>query len=298
MKKNIHSCQSLEKHTWSKLGLGTGTLASLGRASSLKDLGCLLSSMLDNGSDLIDTADTYGSGDCEILLGKALKGKRCSFRIVTKAGYCLSNMKGPLRPLNQFIKKGMHRLGRSRDFSATYLSKCIDNSLLRLKTDRLDCFLLHDAPMDVVENPRIHELMLNLKKSGKTILTGISCDNADIIRSAIKAKVYDVIQTPANLIAASYLRDVWNECEQQGIRIIGNHVFSPEIMGLPGMSHEQVMKACSALLPGNASILCGTKNPLHFINSLEWAKSPSCLDAATKLALECLNMINRQKSAS
>jgi len=276
--------------SWSKLGLGTGTLASLGRAASLVTVQSLLDAMTDCGANVIDTADSYGSGDCEILLGKALGVRRSSFHLVTKAGYRLSNLGGPLRPLNQLIKKGFHRLGHGRDFRPAYLAKCLDDSLRRLGTERVDAFLLHDVPLEAVTNPEIHELCGRLKQSGKTARTGVSSDNPEIIRAAIATGVFDVIQTPANLLAAMDLLPVWEECETHGIQLIGNHVFSPATLALPGMSRETIMRACTSLMPASATILCGTRNPSHFTETCRWASHPLSYEEARAHAAECLRL--------
>lgn len=279
-----------EPETWTKLGLGTGTLASLGRAASLETVKLLLDAMTDCEANVIDTADSYGSGDCEILLGKALSGRRHSFQLVTKAGYRLSNLGGPLRPFNQFIKKGLHRLGHGRDFRPAYLAKCLDDSLQRLRTERVDAFLLHDIPLEAVTDPEIHELCRRLKQSGKTARVGLSSDNPEIIRAAIATGVFDVIQTPANLLAAMDLQLVWEECDVHGIQLIGNHVFSPSTLSLPGMSREAIMRACAALMPASATILCGTRNPSHFTVTFQWASDPLSHEEARALASECLRL--------
>ncbi|MEY3897269.1 MAG: hypothetical protein RLZZ214_2790, partial [Verrucomicrobiota bacterium] len=124
--------------------------------------------MLDLGVTVIDTADSYGSGDCERLIGKVLRGRRESFTIVTKAGYRLSNLPGPLQPLNQFLKKGFQRLGFQQCFAPAYLAKCIDNSLSRMGIEHMDAFLLHNPPLKVVEDERVIHLCQILIDSGKT----------------------------------------------------------------------------------------------------------------------------------
>lgn len=274
--------------SWSKLGLGTGTLASLGRAASLGTVKLLLDAMTDCEANVIDTADSYGSGDCEILLGRSLSGKRDSFILVTKAGYRLSNLGQPLRPLNQFIKKGLHRMGKRQRFDPFYISKCLDNSLLRLRTDRVDAFLLHDAPLAAITDNRVLKACLELKQSGKASLIGISSDSPATVAAALSSDTFDVIQTPANLLVAAEMRSVWDACEERGIKVIGNHVFSPEIMALPGTSRERIMRACAALLPKNATILCGTRNPSHFTETCQWAANPLCAEDAHAYAAECL----------
>ena len=282
--------------SWSKLGLGTGTLASLGRAASLASVKLLLDSMKECGANLIDTADSYGSGDCEILLGKALRGRRSSFHLVTKAGYRLSNLGGPLRPLNQFIKKSLHRFGNGRDFRSAYLAKCLDNSLKRLGTEQVEAFLLHDPPLAAVTDQEIQEALLDLKRSGKAERVGLSSDNPEILRAAIASSAFDVIQTPANLLAAVDLLPIWDEGEDCGIRLLGNHVFSPSTLAVPGMRREDIMRACASLMPASATILCGTRNPSHFTETRRWAANPLSKEEALTLAGECLRLSQAQSA--
>ena len=263
-----------EAPNWSKLGLGTGTLASLGRAASFSEVDRLVGAMLDIGVTVIDTADSYGSGDCERLIGKVLRGRRESFTIVTKAGYRLSNLPGPLQPLNQFVKKGIQRLGFQQCFAPAYLAKCIDNSLSRLRIEHMDAYLLHNPPLKVVEDERVIHLCQSLIDSGKTILTGLSSENPEVISAAIASGVFKIIQTPASLNAAVAMRPLWKECETNGIRVIGNHVFDPACLGVHGMTHETLMRSTSALLPDRATILCGTRNLAHLQQACEWAAMP------------------------
>ncbi|MEI8341577.1 MAG: aldo/keto reductase [Verrucomicrobiota bacterium] len=260
--------------TWSKLGLGTGTLASLGRAASVSQVEQLIGAMLDLGITVIDTADSYGSGDCEILLGKVLRVRRSSFTLVTKAGYRLSNLGGPLRPLNQFVKKGFQRLGLNQRFEPAYLKKCLDKSLSRLKMDHVDVFLLHDPPLETVTSDGVLHLCRDFVKSGKAHLVGVSSGDPVVLRQAIASGVFEVIQTPANLGAASALRPLWQECEASRIHVIGNHVFSPQCLAIPGMTHEKLMRGSAALLPVNSTILCGSRNPSHLRETNGWAHNP------------------------
>jgi pyridoxine 4-dehydrogenase len=275
MRQPVQPSTNMRKASkWSRLGLGTGTLASLGRAASFSEVDRLVGAMLDLGVTVIDTADSYGSGDCERLVGKVLRGRRESFIVVTKSGYRLSNLPGPFRPLNQFAKKGFQRLGFHQCFAPAYLAKCLDNSLSRLGVKHLDAFLLHNPSLKVVEDERVIHLCKSLIESGKTILTGLSSENPEVIRTAIASGVFKIIQTPASLKAAVAMRPLWKECETNGIRVIGNHVFDPACLGVHGMTHETLMRSTSALLPNGATILCGTRNLAHLQQACEWAAMP------------------------
>lgn len=106
---------------------------------------------LDNGVKLIDTAEMYGSGNSEKLVGEAIKGyNRQSLFIVSK-----------VLPSNA---------GRNRIFQAC------ENSLKRLGTDYLDLYLLHWRGMYSFEET--FECMEELKKMGKIRRWGVS--NMDI----------------------------------------------------------------------------------------------------------------------
>ncbi len=259
------------KPAWSRLGLGTGTLASLGRAASLSEVNRLIGTMLDIRVTVIDTADSYGSGDCECLLGKALLGKREQVVLVTKAGYRHSHLKGPLRPLNQLVKKVLHRVGKRQQFEPSYLSACLDRSLSRLRVEQLDAFLLHDPPVEVLTDERVIRLCKDLKQSGKTIFTGVSSADPVVLRSAIVSGAFEVIQTPANLNAAATMQPIWRDCEANQIHLIGNHVFDPACLSLRDMTHEKLMRATAKLLPFQSTILCGSHNPIHLRQSHQWA---------------------------
>lgn len=271
---------------WPRLGLGTGTLASLGRAASTREVDVLMGAMLDLGLTVIDTADTYGSGDCERLLGKVLSGRRQSFTLITKAGYRHSNLPGPLRPLNQFAKKGLQSLGLRQCFTPAYISKCLDNSLERLKTESVDAFLLHDPPLEAVTNEDVMRLFDGLKRTGKTRTAGVSSSDSEVLNAAISSGVFDVIQTPASLKAAVTIRPLWRECEARHIQLIGSHIFDPSCLGTPGVTHEMLMRGSSALLPKNAVILCGTRKPSHLSQSKNWALDPLPEAEAERLVMK------------
>lgn len=230
--------------------------------------------MADGGVTVIDTADSYASGDCEILLGKALRRNEGKFKVVTKAGYRLSNLPGPLRPLNQFIKKALHRLGERQRFDPCYLRRSLEQSLSRLGREQVDVFLLHDPPIGVMESEGVQKVCEQLRDSGKAAQTGVSSLNPEVLQRALESELFTVIETPANLAVAHSLRPIWKGCEGMGVRLIANHVYAPACLRLPGMSHETLMRASSSLVPPDATILCGTRNPLHLQLSNDWAQHP------------------------
>lgn len=80
---------------------------------------------LDAGINFFDTADMYTNGQSEIMLGKALEGKRQQQIIATKCGF---------RSDSALTEVGL---------SYRYILQCVQNSLKRLNTDYIDLFFLH-----------------------------------------------------------------------------------------------------------------------------------------------------------
>lgn len=275
--------QTYKSISWSRLGLGTGTLASLGRTSSSADVEKLLKSMLESGVSVIDTANTYGSTACERLLGRIMRKIREPFTLITKAGYCHGDLPLPLRSLNPFLKKALQRMGRRQCFEPAYITKCLERSLVRLGVDHVDAFMLHDPPINAATNDRLLSLMESLRDSGKTCRAGVSSSDPVVLQHAISSGVFGVIQTPASLRYVSKMQPLWTQCELAGINVIGNHIYDPICIQHPDVSHESLMRASASLLPEGATILCGTRSPQHLRQSSHWANNPMPRPDAEKL---------------
>jgi aryl-alcohol dehydrogenase-like predicted oxidoreductase len=82
----------------------------------------------EHGINFFDTADVYGRGESETLLGEALKGRRDDVVIATKFGMDVEGLNGD---------------DGGRRGTATYVKKAIDSSLKRLGTDHVDLYQLH-----------------------------------------------------------------------------------------------------------------------------------------------------------
>ena len=131
---------------------------------------------LDHGINFIDTADMYegytrfmGSpgGKSEALLGQALEGRRQDAVVTTKAG----NPVGP--------DSGDSGLGRA------HLTRQIDASLQRLRTDYVDFFLLHRPDPETPLETSI-EVMAGFVKAGKVLHWGFSNYEAAAVRQMMR----------------------------------------------------------------------------------------------------------------
>lgn len=146
MKKNIFLPDGT---LLSNLGIGTWYMGDNPQRKT-EEIKCIQYA-LDNGIQIIDTAEMYGSGNSEKLIGEAIKGyNRSSIFLISK-----------VLPSNA---------GRNRIFQAC------ENSLKRLKTDYLDLYLLHWRGIYSFEET--FDCMEELKRAGKILRWGVS--NMDI----------------------------------------------------------------------------------------------------------------------
>lgn len=131
----------------------------------------VLEHCIDSGINFFDSANGYGFGGSERLLGKAISGKRSKVVVCTKIGAS-----------HDPDKNG--KPGAPASFSSDFLYQKASASLGRLGTDYLDLYLLHKE--DGITDPEdIVESMENLVKEGKIRYWGVSNHSADILTKYI-----------------------------------------------------------------------------------------------------------------
>lgn len=177
----------------SSLGLGCarigGVFAGQSRVEDLK----LLRQAFDAGVRLFDTADIYGQGESERLLGEAFGGCRKDVVIVSKAGYQLPRRKSAVQRLKPILRPVAHRLGfagrrlptglsaglAGQRFDPESIVAAADASLRRLKTEYLDILLLHSPPPEVIADGSFAEAATVLRQSGRIRTLGVSCERPE-----------------------------------------------------------------------------------------------------------------------
>ena len=110
----------------SAVGLGCMSIAEIDDNAAV----ATIHKALDMGVTLFDTADAYGNGRSEMLLGRTLSGKRDQLVIATKVGHFGDNA---------------HPIPFT---SPDHISLCCDASLYRLKTDYIDVYQCHLADLE------------------------------------------------------------------------------------------------------------------------------------------------------
>jgi aryl-alcohol dehydrogenase-like predicted oxidoreductase len=165
----------------------------------------LLGRALDLGYDHLDTANIYGLGHNETLVGKALKGRRDEFFLATKMG---------------IVVEGANR---GIDCSPEQIRSNIDASLQRLQTDRVDLYYMHrfDPQVPVAE---MAGAMGELIAAGKIGSYGVSEWSAAHIREAHAVTPMAAVQTEYSLWTRNPEIAVLDTCDELGIAFVA---FSP-----------------------------------------------------------------------
>ena len=176
----------------SALGLGCMTMSSIYAAAASDEPGSIrtIHRALDLGIDFIDTADAYGAGRNEELVGRALAGRRGRAFLATKFG----NLRNP-----DGTFKGVCG-------TAAYVREACDASLERLNVETIDLFYLHRVdPHTPIEETV--GAMGELVAAGKVRYIGLSEAAPETLRRAHATYPVAALQTEYSL----FTRDVEND---------------------------------------------------------------------------------------
>jgi pyridoxine 4-dehydrogenase len=267
----------------SPIGLGTGRLASIGNGISKKAATTLIHTAIDHGIRLIDTADTYGSGDSERTIGNALRGRvRKDCFLITKAGFRYVTLPAMLSPLNQIGKKLLQAGPQKKDFSRSYLLRCLEASLRRLRTDYVDAFVLHAVEAGEATDESWEALEI-IRGRGLSRMTGISTSDPKVVRRGLATGQVQLVETPVCALAEG-LDEIVNLCAASGVEIVGNEVLKPRRLilertaewdsmcdrnELKDVSRIHLLIAYALAQPAVASVVIGSLSPGHMVENLE-----------------------------
>ena len=176
----------------SPLGLGCMGMSEFYMPAEMNDAESIrvIHHYLAAGGNFLDTADMYGSGRNEELVGKAIGGKRSAVVLATKFG----NVRGP---------KGEF-LGVRGD--PAYVRDCCEASLRRLKVEVIDLYYQHRVDPKVPIEDTVGA-MAELVRTGKVRYLGLSEAAPATIRRAVKVHPIAALQTEYSL----WTRDVETE---------------------------------------------------------------------------------------
>jgi aryl-alcohol dehydrogenase-like predicted oxidoreductase len=158
---------------------------------------------LDAGGNFLDTADMYGVGRNEELVGRALAGRREGVIVATKFG----NVRGP---------KGEF-LGVRGD--PEYVRQCCDASLRRLKTDTIDLYYQHRVDPKVPIEDTVGA-MAELVRAGKVRHLGLSEAAPATLRRAAAVHPIAALQTEFSLWSREVEAEILPTVRELGIGFV------------------------------------------------------------------------------
>lgn len=200
----------------STLCLGAMTFGEPNDKSFMHQVGCdeatshaLCDRFLEAGGNFIDVADVYGEdGLSEKVLGNWLaQGRRDQVVLATKFRFRMD--------------PGVNGLGASR----YRVVRCVEDSLRRLKTDRIDLYQIHMQDLEVGEDEVLRALD-DLVTQGKVLYTGCSNYTAyRLVESVYTAKQahwasFATLQTQYSLVVRDIERELQPACVRHGLGIL------------------------------------------------------------------------------
>jgi aryl-alcohol dehydrogenase-like predicted oxidoreductase len=201
--------------------LPTRTLGQTGPTVSAQGLGCMgmsfaygapdadesvatIARALELGVTFFDTADMYGFGHNEELVGKALAPHRDEVVLATKFGIYLN----PDDPS-----------GRGVRGDAEYVRQACDASLGRLGTDHIDLYYQHRPDVTVPIEETVGA-MAELVEAGKVRHLGLSEASADTIRRAAAVHPIAALQSEWSIFSRDIEDEIVPACREHGVGLV------------------------------------------------------------------------------
>ena len=180
----------------------------------------LVQRAMDAGITHLDTADAYGFGRSEELVGKAIQGRRDEVMLATKGGLLF----------------GEHGSGVNND--PAYLRGALERSLKRLNVDCVDLYYIHRHDGSTPPEEAFGALM-DFKKEGLIRAAGVSNFDLATLQGASEAGPIDALQSQYNLLQRDVETDVLPWCAENHVSFVP---WGPLAYGLLGGRYTRDFK--------------------------------------------------------
>ncbi|MFI8707338.1 aldo/keto reductase [Bacillus sp. NPDC077411] len=204
----------------SQIGFGTNAVGGYNLFSNIDEAEGtkMIEEALYQGVTFFDTADVYGFGRSEELLGEVLRRKRKDITLATKGG--IQKLLGATTRINN---------------KPSYIRTAVENSLQRLQTDYIDLYYLHFSDPGIPFSESVGELV-RLKEEGKIRAIGISNINIKQLKEANQHGDIAVLQSPYNMLDRTAEKELIPYCIEQNIAFIP---YGPLAFGILGGKYPE-----------------------------------------------------------
>lgn len=194
--------------TVSSIGLGcmgmSGMYGSVDEQEAIATIHKAIELTIQGGATFLDTADAYGVGHNEELIGKAIRGKRTQVVIATKFGLASTSKDGKAMPVN----------GKPE-----YVRQACEASLRRLGIDTIDLYYQHRVDPNVPIEDTVGA-MAELVKEGKVKYIGLSEASAKTLHRASKVHPITALQSEYSLWSRDVETEILPTCKELGIGFV------------------------------------------------------------------------------
>ena len=279
----------------SELGFGCSRLGGTVEQQDDREVLATLQEALESGVNFFDTADSYGQGRAEELLGRVVGARRASVVIASKAGYQLSatggllaKLKPLVRPLVRRLKSAAKAASRVRaaqiqeNFSPDYLRTAIEGSLRRLRSDYLDVFQLHNPPVPAVDG--LGDVLERLQREGKLRHWGVACALVSDASYWLKYPGVSSLQIRLNLTEFEEALPILEQAGRKGIAIVARETLPLARMQASGeyefltrdgrRTAAQAALAFALQFPEVSVVIAGMRSRGHLRENLAALESP------------------------
>lgn len=185
----------------SELSLGTWAIGGSWGKTNDKEALKGLEYAIDQGVNFLDTADVYGDGHSEELLAKATKGKEDSIHVASK-----------------FCRAG--DIHDPKTYSEESVRNYLENTLSRLKRDRVDLYQIHCPPIEIIKDGKVFEVLDKLQDEGKIRYYGVSVETVEEGLLSMEYKNVRALQVIFNMFRQKPATELFPKAIEKGVGIL------------------------------------------------------------------------------